>query len=158
MFFFTIVLVIGYGVATGEQFVNSTANGIGALPKLDEAFVILLGISHGTYLTRKALPDTRAAPLSTSAPTVKGAPVVGETLSASAGVWTPEPKTTTYAWERCETDESRCSPIPDAEAETYTLADDDAGMKIRVVVTASNAAGDTIARSALTDVVQAAAE
>ena len=33
-----------------------------------------------------------------AAPTVSGAPVVGETLTASAGRWTPEPDQVTYRW------------------------------------------------------------
>ena len=57
MFFFTLVLVLGYAAAVGHEFVEigGRDEGIGALPKLDEAFVILLGISHAGYLTRKAV-------------------------------------------------------------------------------------------------------
>lgn len=149
MFFFTIVLILGYSVATADLFVNAPSTGIPALPKLDEAFVILLAISHGTYLTRKVLPDTRGTPVSTSAPTITGSPVVGQTLTAVAGGWTPEPVEITYRWDRYEADGSSGSPVPGEDQSTYVLGIADDGKKIKVVVTATNAFGSTSASSAL---------
>jgi hypothetical protein len=153
MFFFTIVLVLGYAVATAELFVNAAAEGLGALPKLDESFVILLAISHGTYLTRKALPDTRTAPANTSPPTITGTPAVGQTLTAAPGAWTPEPDEITYRWERYEADGSGGSSISGATQESYILAPADEGKKIKVVVTATNSSGSANLASALTDAV-----
>jgi hypothetical protein len=152
MFFFTIVLILGYGVATAELFVNASSAGIGALPKLDEAFVILLAISHGTYLTRKALPDTRATPASTSPPTITGNAAVGQTLTASPGGWTAEPDGFTYRWQRHEVDGTGGSLIG-TDQDTYVLAAPDTGKRIKVVVTARNSAGSTSAPSAPTEVV-----
>lgn len=60
MFFFTIVLAFAYAAACADLVVNATGQ-IDDLPVLDESFVILLGISHAGYLTRKAaasLADT----------------------------------------------------------------------------------------------------
>ena len=57
MFLFTVVLVLGYGLAVGEMLDESTAP-FTALPAVDEGVVTLLAISHAGYLTRKALPTT----------------------------------------------------------------------------------------------------
>ncbi len=63
MFFFTLVLVLGYAAAVGDTFVDigtmdvsgKSEKGVEKLPKLDEAFVILLGLADAGYLTRKAV-------------------------------------------------------------------------------------------------------
>jgi hypothetical protein len=57
MFLFTVVLVLGYGLAVGDMLDESTAP-FAALPAVDEGVVTLLAISHAGYLTRKALPST----------------------------------------------------------------------------------------------------
>lgn len=58
MFYFTIILVIAYGVALGTQL--ATQNAIEAFPKLDSGMVALLTISHGGYLTSKAIPHSES--------------------------------------------------------------------------------------------------
>jgi hypothetical protein len=57
MFLFTVVLILGYGLAVGDMLDESTAP-FAALPAVDEGVVTLLAISHAGYLTRKALPST----------------------------------------------------------------------------------------------------
>jgi hypothetical protein len=57
MFLFTVVLVLGYGLAVGDMLDQSSAP-FTALPAVDEGVVTLLAISHAGYLTRKALPTT----------------------------------------------------------------------------------------------------
>jgi hypothetical protein len=52
MFFFSVVLVAGYAVAVADQLANATER-IGALPALNDAFILLLLVSNGTYLARK---------------------------------------------------------------------------------------------------------
>jgi hypothetical protein len=57
LFYITVVLILGYGIFVANSFVGvktGTAGGIGSLPALDEAFVALLALSHGGYLTTKA--------------------------------------------------------------------------------------------------------
>ena len=61
MFLFTVVLILGYGLAVGDMLDESTAP-FTALPALDEGVVTLLAISHAGYLTRKALPPTVPPP------------------------------------------------------------------------------------------------
>ena len=55
MFLFTVVLILGYGLAVGDMLDESTAPFV-ALPAVDEGVVTLLAISHAGYLSRKALP------------------------------------------------------------------------------------------------------
>ncbi len=55
MFLFTVVLVVGYGLALGHLFAT-TAGPLRDLPTVDEAVVTLLAISHAGYLAKKALP------------------------------------------------------------------------------------------------------
>jgi hypothetical protein len=54
MFYFTIILVIAYGVAIGRMFL-SEASAIGSLPPFDSAILALIGISHTGYLSNKAV-------------------------------------------------------------------------------------------------------
>lgn len=54
MFYITIALVLGYGIAVGSMFSGVTTQGVTSLPDLDQAFVALLAISHAGYLTTKA--------------------------------------------------------------------------------------------------------
>ena len=104
--------------------------------------MILLAISHATYLTRKALPDTSGAPNNTSAPTIEGSAAVGETLSADAGKWTPEPPQTRRIAGSVPKPSGRTGRQSwGAEADTYKLVDDDAGKRIRVVVTVETPQG-----------------
>jgi hypothetical protein len=53
LFYITIALVVGYAIVTATGFAHVTAK-IETLPKLDQAFVALLAISHAGYLTTKA--------------------------------------------------------------------------------------------------------
>lgn len=54
MFLFTIVLILGYGLALGDMFEDTTTP-FTSLPPVDEAVVTLLAISHAGYLSKKAL-------------------------------------------------------------------------------------------------------
>lgn len=58
MFYFTIILVIAYGVALGAQL--ATQDAINEFPKLDSGMLALLTISHGGYLTSKAIPHSES--------------------------------------------------------------------------------------------------
>ncbi|MGH3073027.1 MAG: hypothetical protein ACRDNB_12280 [Gaiellaceae bacterium] len=55
MFLFTVVVVLGYGLALGAMFEDTTGT-FATLPSVDEAVVTLLAISHAGYLTKKAVP------------------------------------------------------------------------------------------------------
>ena len=57
MFFFTVLVVLSYGLAIG-QLLRSEGTPA-ALPDVGEGMIVLLGISHGGYLAHKAVPVTK---------------------------------------------------------------------------------------------------
>jgi hypothetical protein len=54
LFYITVALVLGYGIAVADMFASVANTTITELPAIDEAFVGLLAISHAGYLTAKA--------------------------------------------------------------------------------------------------------
>ncbi len=52
----TIVLILGYAVVLGHAYVDHGVVFVDALPPIDDAFVVMLAISHGGYLAKKAVP------------------------------------------------------------------------------------------------------
>ncbi len=53
MFFFTVILVLSYGIALGALLTKGTVPN--ALPPVSDGMVALLGISHGGYLANKTV-------------------------------------------------------------------------------------------------------
>jgi hypothetical protein len=94
-----------------------------------------------------------AAPENTALPTVSGTAREGASLTASRGTWANNPTSYAYTWQRCASDGTGCSNIPSATKTTYTLAAGDVGRTVRVLVTAVNADGHDVARSATTAIV-----
>ena len=76
---------------------------------------------------------------------------VGRTLSVSDGTWSGSlPMGFTYQWQRCEKNGRNCVNIAGATASTYTATQADNGLRVRAVVTASNAGGTASAESEVT--------
>jgi hypothetical protein len=92
-------------------------------------------------------------PSNTTAPTVSGAAREGQTLTAANGTWANNPTSFQYQWQRCSAAGADCAGIASATNMTYTLAGVDVDHRLRVVVTAVNADGQSSANSAATDVV-----
>ena len=82
-------------------------------------------------------------------------PIVGQTLGVSDGSWTgSQPRAMSYQWRRCATtDPDTCTDIALATAPAYTVATEDAAMRLRVRVTASNSAGSASRDTAATEAV-----
>jgi Tol biopolymer transport system component len=96
-------------------------------------------------------------PSSTTAPTIKGVLARGKTLTAVNGTWTgTTPMTFSYQWFRCPLTSTNCVAIALATRATYVLAAADVNMRIRLQVSAGNAAGTTQALSSMTGKVGAA--
>lgn len=103
--------------------------------------------------TQTATVTAVTAPQNTAAPQITGTASVGSTLTATTGTWSGSaPITYTYAWERCATNGASCAAIAGATAQTYEAASADAAHTLRVVVTASNAAGSGQATSAFVSI------
>ncbi len=95
-------------------------------------------------------------PTVSSAPSITGTAVKGQTLSGQHGTWSSAPTGYAYAWQRCDTAGNNCTAIAGAAGTSYTLAAADVGHTIRVRVTASNIVGaGAPALSPATAVVQA---
>jgi subtilisin family serine protease len=98
---------------------------------------------------------TLSAPVNTALPTVSGSATQGQALSASQGSWSNSPTGFAYQWRDCDGSGANCVDIPGATSTTYLLTASDVNSTVRVLVTASNAAGSGSASSAQTAVVQA---
>ncbi|MCW2959889.1 MAG: hypothetical protein JWM90_276, partial [Thermoleophilia bacterium] len=96
-------------------------------------------------------------PANGSLPTVTGTKVDGATLTATSGTWTGTPTIThAYQWRRCNSSGAACVDVG-TNATTYLLTAADVASTIRVAVTATNAAGPSLAAtSAATTLVAAA--
>jgi hypothetical protein len=92
-------------------------------------------------------------PVNSGLPVVSGSAQQGQTLSASAGVWSgTAPLSYAYQWQRCA---ASCVNVG-SNSSSYALTSADVGSSMQVVVTASNSAGSASATSAQTAVVTAA--
>ncbi len=90
-------------------------------------------------------PAPPPPPANTSPPTISGSTVEGQTLLTSTGTWSGTgPISFEDQWQRCS---SSCSNIPGATGSAYMLVAADVGTRVRVVVTASNGGGSTLAIS-----------
>jgi subtilisin family serine protease len=88
-------------------------------------------------------PQGTASPANETAPSIAGQASVGETLQASPGVWTENPTSYAYQWQRCGAKGDKCAPLTGATAAAYTVVEADLGHTLRIAVTASNAAGSS---------------
>ncbi len=98
-------------------------------------------------------PPTGSKPANSSLPTISGTVRQGQTLTASAGVWTGSPTSYAYRWDRCTASGAICADIGGATSSTYALVVADVGSTIRIIVTASNSYGSASATSSQTAVV-----
>jgi hypothetical protein len=108
----------------------------------------------GSFKFPSCGPST--APVNTSAPTISGSAVQGQTLTASPGVWSGSPPPTfAFQWQRCDSGGANCVNVVGATGSTYLLGAGDVGSTIVVVVTATNSVSSASAPSAATAVVAA---
>jgi hypothetical protein len=98
-------------------------------------------------------PGQQPPAMTSIGPSIRGADVEGQTLSASSGEWTGVSISYDYQWQRCDTSGEGCSPIAGAADSAYELGASDVGLVIRVVVNASNKNGSVTAVSAASAVV-----
>lgn len=94
-------------------------------------------------------------PSNTSLPTIGGLLKLGKELSASTGSWSgTTPMTFAYQWQLCNPLGGGCANIAKATSSTFLLGALDVGGTLRVIVTATNAAGSTPATSAATGLIE----
>jgi hypothetical protein len=120
-------------------------------------FAALLG-SSGSAASKPPCwansPKTWCLPTKTSSPTISGAAVQGQTLSADPGSWQgTAPIAFAYQWLRCDTTGANCASVPGATSQSYMLSSGNVGATIQVTVTATNGVGSSSAVSAATATV-----
>jgi hypothetical protein len=91
-----------------------------------------------------------AAPHVRKAPRIAGRARVGQRLSAIRGTWSGPPKSYRYQWLRCDGKGGSCVRIHHATRAKYRLTRADARHRLRVRITAGNAAGRKVASSRAT--------
>jgi outer membrane protein assembly factor BamB len=104
-------------------------------------------VPAGDSLIAYAPAPTNAVPANGLTPSINGTAQDGDLLAADVGVWTNLPTSYSYQWQRCSASGTGCTNISAADAQTanYTAQDADVGSTLRVVVTATNPAGDSTA-------------
>jgi hypothetical protein len=112
------------------------------------------GARHAASPVSPVVAEREAAvvPSNESPPSISGAPVYDpdhpSSFTADPGEWSAKPAATySYKWRRCDGSGSSCTAIAGAAAKSHTLTQADVGERLRVVVTARNAAGSVRAPS-----------
>jgi hypothetical protein len=93
-------------------------------------------------------------PTASSSPHISGRAKVGKKLSASHGSWSGGPTSYRFQWLRCSAHGGSCRTIGKATKSTYKLTQRDVKHRLRIRVTAVNAAGNGIAISSPTAAVK----
>jgi hypothetical protein len=75
-------------------------------------------------------------------PKITGLGDIGSTVTMSQGTWSGDPTSYDYQWQRCATS-GPCVAIDGATGPTYLTTLDDAGDRLRVLLTVTNAVGST---------------
>jgi hypothetical protein len=123
--------------------------------------VALSAVVAATAFSTAGSAAQQAAPTNTTEPRILGTARIGATLTANRGIWTGDPTSYRYQWVRCAAsggrpDGSDCPAIRGATDQQYDVTAADAGRRLRVRVTATNADGSATAASNATSLIQAA--
>ena len=68
-------------------------------------------VGGGTLVAHIDTSSSSSPPVNTGLPAISGSAVVGQLLSASAGVWSGNPTGYAYEWRRCDTAGAACTAI-----------------------------------------------
>ncbi len=137
--------------ATGET-IKLGAGDVG------KTFVFLVTAKNSVGSTPASSPASEpiapSPPSNVEAPVVSGTPQDGQTLTAGTGTWSGTPPLEyAYQWQRCESSGGSCEEIAGATGSSVLLGHSEVGKTIRVLVTATNAAGHATTSSTPTAAV-----
>ncbi|MGD1057512.1 MAG: DUF6531 domain-containing protein [Solirubrobacteraceae bacterium] len=119
-----------------------TAENVGGTVEVREIATNLEGESSPAYSLATAV-IVAAVPMNEGAPGITGSPRVGQTLHETHGIWSNEPTSYTYQWERCSSEGNGCGFIGKATESSYIPATADVGHTLRVIETAINDGGES---------------
>jgi len=139
---FSPLLDFGYSTTVHGRAAYDRTTGTGTY----QAAWTLSGVSGGAGGAVLALSGV-APPQLMTAPQVSGHANVGRRLLASHGSWTGRPNGYRYQWLRCNAQGRSCIRIRRATHARYRVAHRDSGHRLRIRVTAVNAAGSRPATS-----------
>jgi hypothetical protein len=143
--------------ATGQNYVASAGN-VGQTIRVAVTASDSGGTTQALSAATGAVVAAGAAPVSTVAPSVSGAPVAAGTLTVTNGTWTGStPITFGYQWQTCTTPHLVCTSVAGATGQSYQVATSQVGSTLRAIVTATNSVGTKAADSSVTGVVLAGA-
>lgn len=138
--------------ATGSTF-TLTDSDVGARIRLGVTATNSVGQAHATSQATAVVTDP--LPTLSVAPTVSGTARVGSVLVATTGTWT-NAETTTVVWQACDVGGGGCTDIPGATGTSFAPLASLVGLRLRVVVTASNSGGSAQGNSNFSEPVLAA--
>ena len=98
-------------------------------------------VTTATVLIAVVAAASALAATVTERPTISGSPLSGETLSATAGAWTPANATAEYTWLRCDAAGSNCAGITGACGREYRVRSADESNRLRVRLTVTESGG-----------------
>ena len=148
---------------------SATATGCAVIPGATATSYTLTAADAGHTLKARVLATNAAGttpadsnasglvvdvPAASAAPHVSGRAKVGKKLTASHGSWSGTPATYRFQWLRCNAHGRSCTAIGKATKPAYKLTKRDAKHRLRIRVTAVNAAGNGIAISSPTATVK----
>jgi hypothetical protein len=110
------------------------------------AIVTATNVAGKGNATSAASHQVVGFPRSTRKPRISGKAAIGHRLFAAHGTWAWTP-TFRYQWLRCAASGARCVAIKKATRAAYRTVEKDSGHRLRLRVTATNAAGTRTASS-----------
>ena len=130
---------------------------------------LLLALATGLFVAAGVVPSaglarSNSGPVNTLDPQILGSVVVGNTLTATSGVWTPsKPFKLAYRWFQCgkdggAADGAGCTAVAHGRSAFYQVRAYTAALRLRVRVTAASADGAARAFSDASEPVAAAAK
>ena len=110
----------------------------------------------GGYFLDVSAGQPPTPPANVEPPAILGVAEESLTLTATNGAWTgTRPLSFARRWQRCDASGAVCNDVLGAVGSAYALTSSDVARTLRVVVTASNAAGSSSAASPASGVVTA---
>ncbi|MFZ4112268.1 MAG: beta strand repeat-containing protein [Ilumatobacteraceae bacterium] len=126
-----------------------TSDDVGKFIKVAVTATNSIGASNPMLSAAKG-PAIDVIAINAIAPTVSGTARNAETLTANTGTWDNRPTSYAYQWKRASTATGTYVAIAGETDRTYVLNDNDVDKFIKVLVTAVNSGGSSVAVSSTT--------